>query len=71
MRGTMPAKLKLHLEIGRVLEEKGLGPEADAALALCPDAECEQCAFLACPHGDFMHFHHDGCPSCAEAERGK
>ena len=30
----------------------------------CPDPECSLCAMRACPHGDFLHFHHDGCPSC-------
>ena len=33
----------------------------------CPDAECGICAVIMCPHEDSFHFHHDGCPSCAEA----
>lgn len=31
----------------------------------CPIGECEVCAVRDCPHGDAMHHHHDGCPSCA------
>lgn len=38
----------------------------DALLAHCPDGECGVCAEIICPHGDGMHFHHDGCPACAE-----
>lgn len=30
---------------------------------LC-DAECSQCGADLCPHGEPLHFHHDGCPSC-------
>jgi hypothetical protein len=35
-----------------------------AALAACPDMECQECARIVCFSGDPMHFHHDGCPSC-------
>lgn len=38
----------------------------DALLAHCDDGECQICAQIICPHGGAMHFHHDGCPSCAE-----
>ena len=34
----------------------------------CNHPECNICAEIICPHGDFMHFHHDGCPTCAEVE---
>jgi hypothetical protein len=27
---------------------------------------CDSCAVVFCPHGDNLHFHHDGCPSCVE-----
>lgn len=30
------------------------------------NGECSFCGSVICPHGDGMHFHHDGCPSCAE-----
>lgn len=67
-RGFLSPKTLLHLSIARVLRERGPGPEADKALATCSDAECRSCSILVCPHSDPMHFHHDGCPSCAEAE---
>ncbi len=25
---------------------------------------CEACAIVFCPHGERLHFHHDGCPQC-------
>lgn len=28
------------------------------------DGECMQCAQKVCIHGDPLHWHHDGCPSC-------
>lgn len=40
----------------------------DALLAHCDDGECGTCGQIICPHGDGMHFHHDGCPSCAQHE---
>lgn len=40
----------------------------DALLAHCGDGECGACGQIICPHGDSMHFHHDGCPSCAQHE---
>ncbi|MEF0148400.1 hypothetical protein [Pseudomonas guariconensis] len=40
----------------------------DALLAHCDDGECAICAQIICPHGGAMHFHHDGCPSCAAHE---
>ena len=40
----------------------------DAMLEHCADAECTTCATIICPHQDAMHFHHDGCPSCADEE---
>lgn len=29
----------------------------------CKDAECLICGVLACPAGEPLHFHHDGCPA--------
>lgn len=40
----------------------------DALLAHCDDGECPTCAQIICPHGGAMHFHHDGCPTCAAHE---
>lgn len=30
------------------------------------DGECSECGEICCPHGEPLHFHHDGCPACAE-----
>lgn len=65
-RGYLSPDTLLHLEIAQVLRERGPGPEADVALARCPDGECRRCSILVCPNADALHFHHDGCPSCAE-----
>ncbi len=40
----------------------------DALLNHCDDGECATCAQIICPHGDGMHFHHDGCPTCAQED---
>lgn len=39
----------------------------DKLLAHCDDPECHECGAIICPHGDELHFHHDGCPSCCSA----
>lgn len=31
----------------------------------CDDDECFFCSIIACPFGNFLHFHHDGCPECS------
>lgn len=36
----------------------------DKLLAHCGDPECMECGEIICPHGEPLHFHHDGCPSC-------
>ena len=28
------------------------------------DGECLACGARDCPHGEPLHYHHDGCPSC-------
>lgn len=40
--------------------------QIQALLEYCPDAECAACGEIMCPHGDPLHYHHDGCPSCAQ-----
>lgn len=40
----------------------------DALLNHCEDGECHVCSQIICPKGDAFHFHHDGCPSCAQDE---
>lgn len=34
----------------------------------CDIPECGVCGEIDCPHGDSLHFHHDGCPSCVLAD---
>lgn len=34
----------------------------------CKVDECSICAMIDCPHGEPMHYHHDGCPACYEME---
>lgn len=29
----------------------------------CDDPECLMCGIIACPDGEPLHFHHDGCPA--------
>lgn len=38
----------------------------DKLLAHCPIGECEECSKISCPYECPLHFHHDGCPACAE-----
>lgn len=38
----------------------------DKLLNHCPNSECMDCSKIVCPHGEPFHFHHDGCPACAE-----
>ena len=39
----------------------------DSLLQHCDDAECYTCGEIICPHNEPLHFHHDGCPACAES----
>jgi hypothetical protein len=55
------AILELCAEVRRLRES------VDKLLAHCPDPECFTCGEAVCPHGEPLHFHHDGCPSCCEA----
>jgi len=41
--------------------------QIDQLLEHCPLPECERCAEIVCPFQEPLHFHHDGCPACAEA----
>lgn len=55
----------IHEVIAKTFRQYGDGPETDNALQLCGDSECSTCAAIICPHGEPLHFHHDGCPACA------
>lgn len=51
----------------RLLMSSGQGsPEADKLLNECMEdgGECMKCSEICCPHGEPLHFHHDGCPAC-------
>lgn len=50
---------KVHAKIGGEVAFK-------VAANICDDSECCICAEIFCPHGHELHFHHDGCPACAE-----
>jgi hypothetical protein len=43
--------IRLEWQVGKLLDH-------------CPDAECMKCGEIMCPHGEALHFHHDGCPQC-------
>lgn len=45
--------------------------DSEELMKQCGDAECGECAKIMCPHGEILHFHHDGCPACAMAEPRK
>ena len=64
-----PAILASHIPLWYALARKDVAA-ADAFVNTCQldHGECYQCSRLCCPHQDEMHFHHDGCPSCAEDE---
>lgn len=34
----------------------------------CYSDECTQCGAIVCPHGEPLHFHHDGCPVCEDED---
>lgn len=56
-----------HAELHRMIwEAKSAGTLTDELLNKCPNAECGVCAVIVCPYRDVLHFHHDGCPSCAK-----
>lgn len=46
-------------------EIKGMPSWFLKSLNRCGDAECWQCAVMACPGGHLLHLHHDGCPFCS------
>jgi len=62
----MPPKgtCALHAAIQIAVESKQPNDVVDALLAQCETAECAVCGSICCPHGEPLHFHHDGCPAC-------
>lgn len=55
----------VHQRLAMALITKQRPAVTDKILNECENMECDLCARLCCDHGDPMHFHHDGCPSCA------
>ena len=35
------------------------------------DGECMACGVRDCPHGEPLHYHHDGCPACTALHLAK
>lgn len=63
--------LWLAAQLAKVTAERDrLGKIADELLNHCDKegGECSECAKIVCPQKDPYHFHHDGCPSCAEID---
>lgn len=61
----------VHTALAAIVTLEHSNDAVDAVLKLCPVGECMTCARIACPHADPMHFHHDGCPTCAEVAGAK
>lgn len=55
-----------HSALAAIVTLPGSDDAVNAVLKLCPVGECMACARIVCPEADPLHFHHDGCPSCAE-----
>jgi hypothetical protein len=55
----------------RIEAAKKSGELTDELLNECTDCECIACGVIVimCPHGEPLHFHHDGCPACYADER--
>lgn len=53
-----------------LLEVDRLTRIADKLLNHCDRerGECSECSKIVCPYECELHFHHDGCPACAEHE---
>lgn len=49
----------------RLAYAKAAGTLTDEMLAECKMDECALCGSIVCPHGEPLHFHHDGCPACS------
>lgn len=68
-RGNLSPRARVHIELSEAVRAQRPSEEVDALLLKCPDAECSLCGEIVCPHGSSWHFHHDGCPACAENEK--
>jgi len=39
-------------------------PDLNHNFETCEKLECLDCGVHDCPHGEPLHYHHDGCPAC-------
>jgi len=39
-------------------------PKTENCKEMKTSGECIICGFRDCPHGEPLHYHHDGCPAC-------
>jgi hypothetical protein len=62
-----PEFLRLHQEMMEASREGDM-TKLDRLLQACSEPECIVCGAITCPHGEPLHFHHDGCPACAYEE---
>jgi len=44
------------------------GRRGEADWRTAAQEECTRCGELDCPHGEPLHWHHDGCPACWDCE---
>ena len=64
MRDLFIAELLAGIATGNIPE--AMDRATDEVFQTCPGGECcDQCASIFCPHGEPLHFHHDGCPCCS------
>lgn len=61
-----PDMNSVHLTLKYLIEHKKPCQLIDKVLNMCEDAECLTCGIIICPHREPLHFHHDGCPACAD-----
>ncbi|ATW62283.1 hypothetical protein Psp6_00030 [Pseudomonas phage Psp6] len=60
------ANLGAKAQVRVLVDEADMRKVIDALLLHCDDPECLKCGAIICPHGEPLHFHHDGCPSCSQ-----
>ena len=56
----------LHQQIKDAFESSKPDSVIEFLMSQCDDGECHICGQIVCPHKEWLHFHHDGCPSCTE-----
>lgn len=51
-------------EVRQVMAEEAPGWSIDEIKKHDEWCDCASCGEAACPDGEPLHFHHDGCPAC-------